>query len=67
MQASNNWFSLGDNIGFYYKAQIFQSTEAQLVFFEWGKLMFQILGTSERFEIDRVFFHGKLDYSEECY
>lgn len=67
VQASNSWFSLGDNIGFHYKAQIFWSTEAQLVFFEWGKLMFQILGTFRTFEIDHVFFHGKLYYSEEHY
>lgn len=49
VQASNTWFSLGYNIGFHYRAQIFQRAEAQLVFFEWGMLLFQILGTFRTF------------------
>lgn len=41
VQASNNWFSLGHNIGFHYKAQILKSAGAQLVFFEWGSWRFK--------------------------
>lgn len=56
MQASNNWFSLDDNISFPCKAPTFQNAEAQLVFFEQESWCFKFLEPSEHFEIDHVVF-----------
>lgn len=56
MQASNNWFSLDDNISFHYKAPTFQNAEAQLVLFEQESWCFKFLEPSEHFEIDHVVF-----------
>lgn len=56
VEASNNWFSLDDNISFHYKARTFQNAEAQLVFFEQESWCFKFLEPSEHFEIDHVLF-----------